>query len=87
MNAKTQTILSTGLVAVKVGRRWAAVTDYDALSVEAGRLSGSAGHRSGCWCADQLGGWGTGRNPEQAVGACGRPVTYASLAELRRVSA
>lgn len=84
MNAKKQTTLRTGLVAVKVGSRWAAVTDYDALAVEAGRLPGSSGHRSGCWCEDAAGGWGTGRNPSQAVGACGRPVTYASLADLRR---
>lgn len=75
--------LRPGLVAVPVGsRRWAAVIDHDALNRDARRVSGSVGHRSGFWCTDRKGGWGTGRTAERAVQECAEPVTYATLAEL-----
>lgn len=68
--------VAPGFVIVPVGSRMAVVIDYDAVAIEAGRLPGSAGHRSGCWCADTRGGWGVGPTPEAAVRQCARPVTY-----------
>lgn len=80
---RTTRLLRPGIVAVPVGaRRWAAVIDHDELATRAHRLPGSVGHRSGYWCDDDAGGWGTGRTAEQAVRACGRPTTYPTICAL-----
>lgn len=59
-------------IAVKVGRRWAAVLDY-----------GQAGTgRQGCWCEDAAGGWGVSRlDPTTAVRECVRSRLYATQAD------
>ena len=58
-------------VAVRFGpRAWAAVTAY-------GNHGGTG--RSGYWCEDREGGWGTSTySPRKAVQMCARPVMYRS---------
>ena len=54
---------------VRVGSRWALVTNY-------ANLSGSIG-RQGWWCEDADGGWGTSRrSADDAITQCARPVLY-----------
>jgi len=60
-------------IAVRVGRKWAAVVDYG--------QAGGVG-RKGCWCEDAAGGWGLShQDPVTAVRACVRPLLYSRQAD------
>lgn len=60
-----------GFVVIQIGpRKYTVVYDYGD--------SGGSGYRSGCWCPDRAGGWGTGPTPAQAWHHTAHPIYYRS---------
>ena len=62
------------MIIIRHGRRWAIVVDNGSQA--------TLGKRTGYWCDDANGGWGVSDwSPEEAIKACGRPVTYQTRKE------